>query len=182
MSKRNTKLAGRYASALLKAVVDSKEDAAEVATELAAIAELWESNSQLSSSLQNPLFSKQERMQSLKIIMESLGLSGVVQRFVTIVFERDRIKALAELSEIFSQRVEKAAGIIRVSVKVARELSTEEKSEIESSLAAQLQGQAEYDWLVDPEILGGLVVEYEGHILDGSVSGRLDRLERELLG
>lgn len=182
MSKQYIKLAGRYATALQKAVEESGSDARSVASELEQLAQLWSSNLELSTSLQNPFFSKEDRMKSLQQVLQASQVSDVLRKFVSIVFERDRIKAIAEMSEIFSQRVEAAAGLMHVQVTVAREPGADEKSTIESSISERLQGKVEYKWSVDPTILGGLVVEYGGHVLDGSVSGRLDRLEKELLG
>lgn len=182
MSKRHTRLAQRYAAALHKSLDSFGADPKRVAAELHAVAELWKQNSELSSSLVNPLFSKTQRKAALATILSSLGVSPAVTRFLDLVFARERITAIAEISAVFTQRVEQAAGIRHVRVSTARSLNSDEKRDVERSLEETLTGRIEYSWVVAPEILGGLIVEYDGRVLDGSVGGRLNRLERQLLG
>ena len=63
-----------------------------------------------------------------------------------------------------------AAPVIVVS---ALPLSAEEQATVSKELAAQLGGEPELEFAVDPALLGGLRLKIGDRIIDGSVAGRL---------
>jgi F-type H+-transporting ATPase subunit b len=67
-----------------------------------------------------------------------------------------------------------------VSVVSALPLSADEQATVTGELAAQLGGDPEVDFSVDPAILGGLRIQVGDRIIDGSVAGRLDALGQSL--
>ena len=187
MGKKYTKLANRYAKALLLAVErergksGSPTPAQEEAQKLAELAAVWRTDEALSPTMLNPMFDFGERKSALDSIAATVGLSPILARFLGLVFDRDRIRALAEISDAFTALANERAGFISVSVTVARDLSSEEKRTIEASLQESIAGSLSYTWDVDPSILGGMIVSYGGKFVDGSVHGRLERLQRTLM-
>ena len=59
-------------------------------------------------------------------------------------------------------------------------LADEERAQVEAVLAARLGANAPVAYAVDPHILGGLVVRIGDITIDGSVSGKLDAMRRDL--
>ncbi|MCB0324772.1 MAG: ATP synthase F1 subunit delta [Bdellovibrionales bacterium] len=187
MAKEYAKLAGRYARALLRAVerelgsAGSPTPAQHVARSLSEFGDLWSERHELSDSIINPMFDKRERLAALLKVAELAELPELARRFLSVVFERDRIAALPEIAAAFSDAADKAAGVVQVAVVSARPVDAEEVRSIEASLAQQISGRLEFQWSVDPALLGGLVVKFQGKVLDGSLSGRLERIERKLM-
>jgi F-type H+-transporting ATPase subunit delta len=186
MAKTVGKLATRYAKALLAAVIreqgsqGSPTPAQSVAKALKEFAGLWQREHSLSVSLQNPMFEKNERANALVKIAEEAGLPDIAVRFLRVCFERERIAALPEIAQAFSDAADADAGILQVEIITARSISTEETKAIEQGLTSQLHGTLSFRWRIEPEILGGLIVRYGGKILDGSLAGRLTRIEHKL--
>lgn len=186
MAKKSGKLASRYAKALLRAVERElgregmPSPAQQVAGRLSEFASLWTRERELSSSIINPMFERGQRKSALLEIAKRAGLTDLEQRFLQVVFDRERIGALPEIAEAFAAEADRAASVVQVEVVVAREISPEEARGIEASLAQHLQGNLEFSWSVDPEIIGGMMVRYGGKVIDGSLRGRLDRIERRL--
>jgi F-type H+-transporting ATPase subunit b len=73
--------------------------------------------------------------------------------------------------------VERAAA---VSVVSALPLSPDEQATVSGELAAQLGGDVEVEFAVDPAILGGLRIQVGDRIIDGSVAGKLSALGQSL--
>lgn len=198
MAKKVGKLASRYARALLSAV--GKESAAEqpsgqgassltaaplttaqkLAAELEQFAGIYHRDERLASALLNPMFEKGERKNALVAIARTSGLSDVLVRFLDVCFERDRIAHLPEIAAAFREAADRAAGVLQVEVTTAREVGADERRAIEQGLVTQLKGSPRFTWKVDAAILGGMVVRYAGKVLDGSLGGRLARIETRL--
>lgn len=187
MAKVSGKLANRYAKALYDALTKEQGSAgvpspAQIAgAELRSFSNLWQQEKDLEKCLLNPLYRKNERRAALIEVAKRGGFSDLAQRFLGLLFDRDRLLALREISRTFSELADREANVVRVSVSVARSISDSEKLEIKTRLLAQIKGQLEVSWEEDPDLLGGIVVRYQGKVLDGSISGRLERIEKNLL-
>lgn len=187
MAKRAGKLATRYARALLAAVENEQGKASlptpaqEAAAQLKDFAALWRREKGLAVSLQNPMFEKGERLDALTEIAKKAGLADILVRFLRVCFERDRIGQIVEIAAAFAEAADAAANLVQVEVTTAREVTSQEQQSIEQSLARQLQGNLSFHWRHDAAILGGLIVRYAGKVLDGSLGGRLARVEEKLL-
>ena len=59
----------------------------------------------------------------------------------------------------------------------AVELSDEEKSKIKAKLESIYKGEVNLEYSVDGSILGGLIVEINGKIMDGSLRHRLHEVK-----
>jgi len=68
----------------------------------------------------------------------------------------------------------------RAEVTSALPLTEQEQSAIRSNVLARLNPQAEVKFCVDPSILGGLVINTGGKVLDASVAGQLATLRKTL--
>jgi len=187
MAKKAGKLASRYARALLTAVAkeggsieEGRSPAQRAAASLNEFAALWESDPKFSGSMLNPIFDKGDREKALLEVAKRAALPDIVQRFLRVCFERDRISQLPEIAFAFSEAADAAAGLKRVEVTTARNVSQTEKESIEKSLAQHLSGSLEFTWREDASILGGLIVRFGGKVLDGSVGGKLARVETRL--
>lgn len=187
MAKPVGKLARRYARAFVRAVQDTRGSegrptpAQQVAAELDRFIAAWNGQSELSQSIVNPMFEKGERQKALAAVAEVLGLSDIARRLLDLVFERDRIPFIEQIVAAFKELADEAAGVVHVEVSVARRISDEERRRIEDSLRQKIAGSLSFVWNTRPELLGGMVIRFGGKVIDGSLQGRLERIERALL-
>ena len=63
-----------------------------------------------------------------------------------------------------------------VLVESATELSAAEKTKISQSLSADYGQNLQFEYSINQDLLGGLRIKVGDDLLDGSVSGRIDRL------
>lgn len=188
MAKRVGKLARRYARAFLSATeaelggTGSPTPAQELAEELQRLATLWTEDAQLPLFILSPMFEAEERRNALLEVGRLAGLRDLGLRFLRVLFERDRTAALPEIAVAFAELADEAAGVVKVKVTTARPVGAEEVREVEAMLASSIRGKTVFSWEVDTTILGGIVVQYGGRVIDGSVTGQLERMERWLVG
>ncbi len=184
------KLERRYARALLIAVErelgtgspgsGSQTPAQKVAEEFKVFAAAWDSEPILRDSLLNPMFEKGERAQALTKIAEGANLQSIVVRFLQVCFDRERLGIVSGISAAFEQEAQRAAGVVTIEVVTAQAISQDEQQMIERSMATRIRGELRFRWSTDTSLLGGMVMRYQGKVLDGSVSGRLAAIERRL--
>lgn len=189
MKKRVGKLAQRYARALLR-VVSSEvgsggsaawEKARAVAQELENFSKIWEEQQEFRFFLLNPSIAKPERTKAILAIAQKLNLSAVTTRFLRVLSEADRLLSLPEIAAGYVALANEEAGVIQVSIVTATAVDAGEQKDIETELRGLLKGAPEFHWSLDKNLLGGMVIQYNGKVIDGSISGRLNRLEQVLV-
>ena len=81
-----------------------------------------------------------------------------------------------ELSELMRDSLPK----IHVTVRSAIELTIADKLKITQFLETELNKEISLQTIVDPTILGGLTIEYSGHVIDLTVNEKLTLLKQHL--
>lgn len=175
MANKAGKIASRYARALLKVTDDASQD-------LSKISDAWRESKELKDVILNPMFNKSQRQTALVNLSKEIGVDSVTQRFLALVFEKDRIKFLPEIVNEYVRLADIKANNVEVSVKVAREVSQDESRDLEKTMSEIIPGNLKFEWQVDQSLIGGILVQYRGKVLDGTIKGKLDRIEKELLG
>lgn len=180
------KLAPRYARALLMAM--RREAADEVALRRAAsaideFARSWQATKEMRDYFLNPMFRRADRAQVMCQSLRTAGAPEIVVNFLNLLFVRERLNSdsIVAIADAFISAVDKECSVVRVEVVTANEVAEDEKQSIVASLARAISGRLEPSWAVDSSLLGGLVVRYQGKVLDGSLKGRVDRLESSLM-
>lgn len=183
MPKQAGKLASRYAKALLGVVKQQggEELIRAASDQIQSLGAAWENEPELSSTLLSPMLDRAARRRALSQILEVHGVCASVKRLVELLFDRERLAFLPQIGKAYARLADEALGVVAVKVLTARDLEDAEKEEIAAGLRAKLDGSPNFHWEIRPELLGGIVVEFGGKVLDASLSGKLGRFERQLL-
>ena len=72
--------------------------------------------------------------------------------------------------------------VAQVKITTARELSDSEYQKIASDLGNKFGRQVFVEKAVDPEIIGGMIVQYDDNIIDGSVRRQLAKFKDVMAG
>ena len=67
-------------------------------------------------------------------------------------------------------------------VRVAHPLSDADRQRLTDALARQYGRDVHLNVVVDPEVIGGIKVEIDDDVIDGTVASRLDEARRKLAG
>ncbi len=136
-------------------------------------------NSALAASLQDKDRPFAERQQTLDKLIPG-GSSQQLRNFLYTLLKDGDIGLLGEvLGEL--GRMVKGGPLVQVArVTTALPLSDQEKNEIRQKLAAQYGESLEFDFGVDPTILGGAIVQIGDKVIDGSVATRLAAMSNAL--
>lgn len=174
-----TVVSKRYADALFqlgneKATIDS------LLEELRIVVEVFQDNKQLYTFLKHPRVNNEKKKQFLDDVFS--GFSNDVVNTLKILVERQRIEIVPSIINQFIQLVNNAKGIAEATVYSVRELSSTEKEELEITFAKRFnKNTIKLENIVEPSLIGGIKIRIGNTIYDGTISGKLQRIERNIV-
>jgi F-type H+-transporting ATPase subunit delta len=175
----NGRLAKRYARALLDLAQEAdglEAWGAELGRAAAAFSE-----PRLQPILLSPAIDRAARGRTARAVVEALALPPTVRNLILVLAERDRLALLPDVARWYDQLLDDAVGRARVTIRSAVALAAAEKTAL-VELARRLTGSREVLATadVDPDLLGGVVLDVGGTVYDGSVRSQLARLGKEM--
>jgi F-type H+-transporting ATPase subunit delta len=97
------------------------------------------------------------------------------------VAEKGRAGEIEEMAAEFERLIAREERRLTVELTTARELTDEEAKAIVAQIEKAAGRKVEATRTVDPDIVGGIVLQAGSHRADASVRGRLERLRQELV-
>jgi len=116
------------------------------------------------------------------MVGRALDLPEKALNLARVLVVKGRSHEARAVFEAFNRMADERAGIAHAEVTTAVSLSPEQLTAIESRLSATTGKTVSAVGVVDPAIIGGVVVRVGDELIDGSVRTRLKRLRRELEG
>jgi len=175
---RGTVVAKRYAKALFYAAQD-KGLVAEAETQLKLIVDVVKGNAEFRAFLAAPNITLETKKQTL---LQAFGaeVSPLVLNTVSLLIERGREGELAGVLAAYLQIAGEALRRADAHVVSPAPLSEEEQAKLADKFGALLGKKVRVTNSVDPELLGGLTVRIGDTLYDGSLKGKLERLDKTL--
>jgi F-type H+-transporting ATPase subunit delta len=170
-----------YARAFADVVTSSRLDAARTLAETQQIAALVEQSEDLREVWDNPSISGEQKRAVLDAIVKRAGISRPVRNFVAVLIDKRRTRFLSEIAAQFARDLNERLGIAQAEITTARELSSQERTELETDLSRVTGKTIRANYEQDPKILGGAIARVGSTVYDGSVKGQLERIRQQLV-
>jgi F-type H+-transporting ATPase subunit delta len=103
------------------------------------------------------------------------------KNFLLLIAEKGRAGELAEIAHEFERLMAREERRLTVELTTARELTDEEAQAIVAQIEEAAGRKVEATRSVDPDLVGGIVLQAGSYRVDASVRGRLERLRRTLV-
>jgi F-type H+-transporting ATPase subunit delta len=167
-----------YAEALLEAAKE-KDSLAAVREEFDAfVAALGESD-ELRGFLRNPQVETKTKVAALDDLLA--GGEETFKNFVHLLAEKGRIGEAEDVHREFGRLIAREERVLELEITTAVELSEKEAAKVVKQIEEASGRRVEATRVVDPDIIGGIVVQAGSVRADASVRGRLDQLREELI-
>ena len=168
-----------YARALYDAAKDENRIDA-VREELGDFVEAQRQVPELRELLRNPQLDRRLKASALEELLG--GEEQLMRNFLMLLTEKGRAGGIEEIAREFERIVAQEEGILDVELTTAVPLSEDEAGEVIAQIEKASGRKVEATHNVDPDLIGGIVLQAGSLRLDASVRGRLNRLRRELKG
>ena len=173
-----------YSRTLLEAAQDraTEDDGVleAVRDDVELLLALFESAPRLQLLLESPRVQESEKLGVVKAALEGRCVD-ILYRFVRLVVDKGRAEGLREILAQFLVDHDRAIGRVRVNVTTAVPLGEAQTAGLQGTLEKKLDKTVVLENQVDEEILGGMVVRFEGMVADASLKKSLDRFGADMM-
>lgn len=171
--------AKRYANALLRKV--GIENAPQVIAELDAVNNLMIKSKEFKSLLVSPQFTSDERKNVIRGISDKIKLSEETVKFINHLSELRSVLFLPDIiriaTNLYLEKKKKAKAIVMTPI----EISKDYENTIKSSLKKVTERDVDIEYVIDPSLLGGILIKVGSTMYDTSIKGQLRLLRDELI-
>jgi len=178
MDPTSVSIAGVYADALLGQLPGNAE-AEEVAEELDALVDLFDGIDGFEQLLTSSLIDVESKCETIRRIFHDRA-SETVEAVLLVMADANRLGLLRTLRRVYRSKLNIRQGKLEVKVTSATPLTDTQRDHIRGVLAEALQAEPVLDCRVNPELLGGVVVQVGDYVYDASVRAELRGLQARL--
>ena len=164
----------RYARALLKSATDQKlEDA--VYQEMMTVAKSYLDVPALRHTIDNPMLSK-DKKEALLIVAAGEKPCQLTKAFIALVLKEDRENVMQFMANSYITLYRKQKNVIRGKLTTAARVTAETEQKMRQMVESKTNGTVEFETEVNPDIIGGFILEYDTYRMDASVKSKLNNI------
>ena len=170
-------IASVYARSLFE-VAQEQDKLDKVRDELGEFADAMNASRELQVFLFSPYFSTKEKAEGLDKAVS--GADETTVNFLKLLVEKHRMPAIFRVRAEFDRLWEEENKLLPVQVTSAVELPKETVKQIGDRIAEQTDRKVDLSSIVDPDILGGIIVRVGNSVLDASIRNRLENFRKQV--
>jgi F-type H+-transporting ATPase subunit delta len=170
-------LADVYARSLFE-VAKEEDKLDDVREQLGEVADAVSETRDLQVFFFSPYFSTDEKSEQLKGLLK--GADETILNFLTLLVEKHRMPALFRIRNRFERLWQEENKVLPVQITSAIELDKDTVKSIGDRIGERTGRKVELSSTVDPDILGGLVLQVGNNVLDASIRNRLENLRKQV--
>src|SRR5215208_6720173 len=171
-------IASVYARSLFE-VAKEHDKLDRVRDELGEFADALSASREMQMFLFSPYFSTQEKSEGLNKAIS--GADETVSNFLELLIEKHRMPVLFLIRAEFDDLWEEENQLLPVQVTSAVELPKQTVKQIGDRISEQTDRKVELASIVDPDILGGIIVRVGNSVLDASIRNRLENFRKQVV-
>ncbi len=103
------------------------------------------------------------------------------QQFLNVLADNRRLTVLPDIAALFEQLRREAEGVVKVAVTSATAMSDDELELLAVALRKRFSREVAMSHRVDPELIGGAIIDAGDVVIDGSLRSKLARMHSALL-
>lgn len=176
MSELST-LARPYAAAVFKRASESGS-AEQWSQMLGLIAAVVKDNG-IATIIENPKVSQERLIQLLLDICQG-QLNQEGENFLKLLVQNDRLTLAPQISSLYETHKADAEGYVDVDVTTAYAFTKDEQKKFTSALEKTLAKKVRINVSVDKALIGGFLAKAGDRVIDGSIKGRLQHMQKTL--
>ena len=164
----------RYARALLKSATEQQVDDA-VYQEMQLLAKSYVDVPQLRQTIDNPMLTKDSKEE---LLLTAVGGSPtpLTRAFLQLVLKEDRESVMQFIANSYVTLYRQQKNIIRGRLITAARVTPATEQKMRQMVESKTNGTVEFETEVNPDIVGGFILEYDTYRMDASVKAKLNNI------
>ena len=164
----------RYARALLKSATEQQLDDA-VYQEMQLLAKSYIDVPQLRQTIDNPMLSK-DKKETLLLTAVGGEPTPLTRAFIALVLKEDREPVMQFIANSYVTLYRQQKNVIRGRLITAARVSPATEQKMRQMVESKTNGTVEFETEVNPDIIGGFILEYDTFRMDASVKAKLNSI------
>ena len=174
---QNPRLASRYAKSLID-LAQQLDQLEEVNTDMLFLHQVMKSNPDVVSLLRSPIIKADKKQKILAAVLA--GRIGVTTTtFINLLVSKGRESALPEMTTEFSRQYMVLKNISPVKITTATPLDGDALEVIKKKIASETTQQIQLATAVNPDLIGGFVLEANDQLFDASILRDLKDIKQQ---
>lgn len=170
----------RYAKALYK-LAEEKGNTAAVYEEMKTAAKSFADNPSLAKVLANPFVNREDK-KNLLITAAGEAVDDDYRAFVDLILDRKRCEFAQLMALAYCDIYRKDNKIAIVNIITASKLDDDQMKKLRDVVVKAFpEFKLEFYHDIDPELIGGFIIDVDGQRLDASISNEIEQLRLNLL-
>jgi F-type H+-transporting ATPase subunit delta len=171
-------LSRRYSKALFQLAREAGEEE-KIGQEVERFYAAY-NDSELQQVLTNPAFGVDTRRRILIQVTHNQQLSPLTVHFLSLLLDRDRLAHLTNIVSRYRRLLNEAKGRVEAKIVGASALEPAMFEQLRRQLGAISGKEVVLEQSIDPSLVGGLLVDLEGTVYDGSIRTQLDKMKQRI--
>ena len=168
----------RYARALLKSATDQKQEDT-VYQDMMTVAKSYLDVPALRHTIDNPMLSK-DKKEALLTTAAGEKPCQLTKAFIDLVLKEDRENVMQFMANSYITLYRKQKNVIRGKLTTAARVSAQTEQKMRQMVESKTNGTVEFETEVNPDIIGGFILEYDTFRMDASVKSKLNNILQTL--
>ncbi len=173
-------VAQRYAKALIEIALSNEPVANAIATDLGFINKTINDNPDLKNSLNHPSYSATQKKEVLKKVFMG-QVHELTLRLLDLLINKRRLDLLPGVEYSYRKLLNEKNNIVSAKLVSSEALSESNLADIKARLNEYLGKNLSLETTIDPSLIAGFVLRIGDQVIDGSLKGRLNNIEKVLL-
>lgn len=166
----------RYAQAIFQ-IAEQNDELDKWMDDLKIIASLMEVK-EFSLVVENPKLPFETKA---SLVEKGLGNIGRMPlNLVYLLIAKDNTKLTAQIADEYEQLLDEYHGIKKVDLITAIPYSKNEQGKLQKQIEELIDSKIRSNFIVDQDILGGMIVRVDGSVIDGSLRTKLNKLKKNM--
>jgi len=149
--------------------------------EMNALRNLIRESDDFNEMILNPMVTKEDKKNVIYKLAEINNFSEISKKFLSFIAEKNRLFFIERIVESFLNLVSSSKGELKAKLISSKELSVNEKENIQKELSKDFKSPLNIDYKYDPGLIGGLIIQIGSVMIDTSIKTKLKKIEQNMV-
>ena len=142
---------------------------------------LLNDNSDFKEMISNPTARKEEKKKVIFEIADRYNFSQTLKKFLGFITIKNRLFFLDQIIDSFLNIISINKGELKAKLISSKQLTKKELENIQSELSKDFKSPIKIDYIYDPNLIAGLIIQVGSIMVDTSIKNKLKQLEKNMV-
>ena len=148
---------------------------------MSGLKKLLNDNSDFKEMISSPTVGKVEKKKVMFEIADQYNFSQTLKKFLGFMIIKNRLFFLDQIIDSFLNIISINKGELKAKLVSSKQLSKKELENIQSELSKDFKSPIKVDYIYDPTLIAGLIIQVGSVMVDTSIKSKLKQLEKNMI-